>query len=121
MLRADEDALVCDLAETYRIFNYRALQPKQVAVLACGLRNNARIKMLLADVKVPLETMMMAAIVDRLSMLLYCQTKDAQRGTNRPESIVERLTQGQKETEEIEAYKSPEEFAEAFAAITGGA
>lgn len=33
MIRADEDALVCDLAETYHIYNYRQLPARQVAVL----------------------------------------------------------------------------------------
>ncbi len=43
MLAADEDALVCDLAETYGLLDYRAHGARLVATLAVGLRPYARI------------------------------------------------------------------------------
>lgn len=45
MIAKDEDALICDLAETYRIFDYRSLPLKTVATFSVGLRENSRIKM----------------------------------------------------------------------------
>ena len=32
MIKTDEDALICDLAETYRIYDYKQLPAYQVAV-----------------------------------------------------------------------------------------
>lgn len=43
MLAADRDALICDLAETYRVLDYRALPVELLATLAAGLRPDARI------------------------------------------------------------------------------
>ena len=44
MLRVDRCALICDLAETYHIYDYRSLPATRVATFAVGLRNNSRIK-----------------------------------------------------------------------------
>jgi len=43
MIATDEDALVCDLAETYHVLDYRMLPLKTAAALASGLRSDARI------------------------------------------------------------------------------
>lgn len=43
MYAADRDALLCDLAETYGVYDFRALPVATVAVLACGLRADSRI------------------------------------------------------------------------------
>lgn len=43
MILTDEDALICDLAETYHVLDYRALPLKTAAALASGLRADARI------------------------------------------------------------------------------
>ena len=40
MMALDEDALVCDLAETYHIFDMYELPCLKVATLAKGLRVN---------------------------------------------------------------------------------
>ena len=38
MLNTDSDALECDLAETYHIYNYKELPLKKVALFSVGLR-----------------------------------------------------------------------------------
>ena len=76
MIAADEDALICDLAETYGIFNMEGLPVELVAVLSCGLRDNSRIKMIMADMTVDPETLLSAATVDRLTTLIWQRTKD---------------------------------------------
>lgn len=43
MLTLDENALICDLAETYQIYDYRSLPVFTVAALSAGLRDNSRI------------------------------------------------------------------------------
>lgn len=111
MIKIDEAALICDLAETYQIYDYRRLPPTMVAVFSCGLGPESRIKMKLSGQKVPLDTLLMAGINDRLSLLLWAKTKDGQKGKNRPESLVDALT-GEKQikTDEIVSFDSGEEF-----------
>jgi hypothetical protein len=80
MIELDEDALICDLAETYHIFDYKSLPPKTVATLAAGLRDESRIKLRAAGVPVALETIILAAIADRIDSLRYGFFKDVERG-----------------------------------------
>ena len=91
MINLDEDALICDLAETYHILNYKELSPSLVATLSCGLSNDSRIKRKIADRKLTLEETLTAAMLDKLSQILWTRTKDAQHGRNRPKSILDAL------------------------------
>lgn len=91
MIAADEDALICDLAETYQIFEYRALPVKLLATLAVGLRPNSRIKQSLSGVGVSAEEMLLAGIADRIGHLNWMMSEDGQKGTNKPQSILDIL------------------------------
>lgn len=111
MIRQDEDALICDLAETYRIYDYRQLPLLQVAVFAYGLRDDSRIKKIISNQVVSLDTLLFASMVDRLSLSLWLQTKDGQKGTNRPNSIVDHLTKKEeKDEKDYLVFKSGEDF-----------
>jgi phage protein len=126
MINLDEDALVCDLAETYQIYDYKQLPLNQVAVFAYGLRDDSRIKQMMSNQIVPLETTLLASIVDRLSLSLWLQTKDGQKGVNRPASIAEMLTQNNKEERDerdylvFESGEDFENYRKALLAKTGG-
>lgn len=126
MINLDEDALACDLAETYQIYEYKQLPLKQVAVFAYGLRDDSRIKQIMSDQIVPLETTLLASIVDRLSLSLWLQTKDGQKGVNRPTSIAEMLTKNNKEESDerdylvFESGEDFENYRKALLAKTGG-
>ena len=41
MIATDEDALICDFAETYHIYDYRSLDVEYAATLAYGLRDDS--------------------------------------------------------------------------------
>ncbi|WP_173252922.1 MULTISPECIES: DUF5361 domain-containing protein [unclassified Streptococcus] len=126
MMNLDEDALICDLAETYQIYDYKQLPLNQVAVFAYGLRDDSRIKQFMSDQIVPLETTLLASIVDRLSLSLWLQTKDGQKGVNRPASIAEMLTKNHKEESDerdylvFESGEDFENYRKALLAKTGG-
>ena len=45
MLAKDRDALICDMAESYGVFDRWALPVTLLATLAAGLRDNSRIMM----------------------------------------------------------------------------
>lgn len=78
MINIDEDALICDLAETYQIFDYRSLPLRLVATLSAGLRDNSRIKLRLAEMPADLETVILATIADNLTVLRLGFGKDKQ-------------------------------------------
>lgn len=126
MISIDEDALICDLAETYQIYDYKQLPLNQVAVFAYGLRDDSRIKQMISDQIVPLEITLLANIVDRLSISLWLQTKDGQKGVNRPASIAEMLTKNNKEESDerdylvFESGEDFENYRKALLAKTGG-
>nr|DAS93647.1 MAG TPA: protein of unknown function (DUF5361) [Caudoviricetes sp.] len=113
MIQTDEDALICDLAETYGIFDYRQLPADQVAVFAFGLRDDARIKLAMTNSKVPFETFLLAGVLDRLSALVWFKTTDGQKGINKPVMVAQELTGKTKAKENKEMiFDSGEDFEE---------
>lgn len=91
MINLDEDALICDFAETYNIYNIRELPATYAGVLACGLRENSRIKMKMSEQIVDMNTLLLATIADRVQVLVWQNTEDGQKGRNIPESITQKL------------------------------
>ena len=100
MLSTDEDAVICDLAETYQIYNYKDMPPDKVAIFCNGLRDDSRIKLKMADQKVKL---------DKLSLLVWTKTKDGQKGRNKPKSLVDSINKHVKVKEEL-VFTTGEEF-----------
>lgn len=88
MIKVDEHALICDLAETYNIYDYKQLPLTTVAVFAYGLRNDSRIKMKLNGMSDVNDTLLLAKISDSLSTLVWHNTEDGHKGNNPPQKIV---------------------------------
>lgn len=113
MMRKNRDALECDLAETYNIYDMRALPARRVALFAVGLRDNSRIKMLLADSKFTFSEILLINIYDALNLELWTKTKDATKGKNKPESLYKKLMgindQTKKESKNM-TFDSAEEY-----------
>ena len=76
MLNLDKDALLCDLAETYHIYDYKSLPCRMVATFSCGLRENSRIKMKMAGIDPIPEQILMAAIADGTRTTAWLQSED---------------------------------------------
>lgn len=119
MIATDENALVCDLAETYHIYDYKSLPLSKVAIFSCGLRDNSRIKMKLSDMRCSLDSMLLAVIADRLSFLAWTKTVDSQKGMNRPVSILDLLT-GEEKEKDVVGFDDGNEFMEAWKKIVEG-
>lgn len=117
MIKTDEDALICDLAETYHIYDWRKLPVRFVAKLAYGLPSNSRIKRIINGQKDINDTMLLAIIADGVRWLRWSKTEDASKNRNMPESIFERLT-GEEKSDT--GFNSAEEFEAARAKILGG-
>lgn len=114
MIKLDEDALICDLAETYHIYDYRSLPVKLVATLSAGLRDNSRIKLKAIGSPVDLETIMLAAVADNLSMIRAGFSKD---GRSKPYLFTEAI-QGEKKPK-VKGFKNAADFEAALKRIRG--
>ena len=69
MIATDEDALLCDLAETYGIFDLNALPVETLAALSFGLRENSRIKRKMAGAPEVDEMELLSVIADNLTLI----------------------------------------------------
>lgn len=115
MIKLDENALICDLAETYQVFDYRSLPVHLVAALSAGLRDNSRIKLKIADSKVSLETVILATIADNLTVLRMSMDK---RNKGKPFLFTEAIFSENKK-QKVRGFKSAQEFEAALSRIRG--
>lgn len=102
------------------MLDYKALPVHLTAALFAGLKADSRIKMRLSGTTVPLDLVLSAAAVDRLSLLVWAQSKDAEKGRNRPESLVSELLGEGKRGGDICAFSSGDEFEAARKKMTEG-
>lgn len=119
MVAIDEDALTCDLWETYQVTDWRALPLKTAAVLASGLSGDSRIKKAIS--KAPaydLSDILLAVIADGVKLLAWMQTRDGQKGRNRPASITSKMTEVEK-PKEYKTFDTAEAFEAARARALG--
>ena len=114
MIELDEDALICDLAETYHIFDYRSLPVKLAATLSAGLRDDSRIKLKAAESAVGLETIILAVIADNLTLLRASMGKDKAKPFLFTDAI-----NSEKKKEKAKGFKTVEEFEAALKRIRG--
>lgn len=107
MIKTDKNALMCDFAEVYHIYDYTALRPMQAAIFAAGLPEDSRIKRKMSGQKQTAQVLLLSCIADSLRTLVWFQTKDGQRGINRPPSILSEIMD---EKEEYSAFDSIEAY-----------
>lgn len=119
MIALDKDALICDMAETYHIYNMEQLPVEYVAILACGLRENSRIKLKAAGLKTDISTMLLAHICDNTAINAYLKTKDAQHNRNRPKSMVKAFQAEYDPQEHARTFESGEAFLAEWRRLNG--
>lgn len=100
--------MICDLAEYYHIYDYKKLPPSYLSILVAGLREDSRVYVKIADSKMTTEKMLLSGILDRLSLLVYANTKDAIKGVNKPHLILDSLNE-----ERYREYRSGDDFMKA--------
>lgn len=108
--------MICDLAETYNIYDYRRVPVSLLGTLVAGLGDNARIRKEINKVRGNTDTILLARILDAVNLLLWLHTKDAEKGKNRPEEIASEFLYKEESKEKpkamsIEAY---EKFRQSF-------
>lgn len=109
MIKTDKDALRCDLMETYGIFDYRKLPPKEVAIFSIGLREDSRIKMAINKSKLDSIQTLLVHMLDSMNMLVWLNSSDGAKGANRPKSIYDKLMNHGTDKENL-SFESAEDF-----------
>lgn len=79
--------MICDLAEFYNIYDYKSFSVEYIATLCIGFPSNARtIKKINNGYST--EELLLANIVDRLSLIWWSKTEDGQNNVNRPKLLI---------------------------------
>jgi len=92
MLATDEDAVICDFAETYHVLDIEALDLKLAATLAAGLAPDSRIMRKMSGAPLPVSVMLQASCADSLAFLAWANSQNGVEGVNRPQSLLAALT-----------------------------
>lgn len=113
MLATDEDALLCDFAETYGVYDLEALPVEKLAVLSFGLRDDSRIKLKMAGAKMSIERSLLAGCFDILNWIRWSMTEDGRNGINHPKRACDILsgkhTDNEQDTKAV-LFDTPEDF-----------
>ncbi len=120
--KAGEDALMADFLEYYHCAEWRAFPIETSAALAFHLPAESRVKRALAGRTWSMETLLLAAVADRLSNLIWMLSEDGAKGRNRPESIYAALSGEKKEKEagkdDLQKFASGDEFMKRWKELT---
>lgn len=87
MLAMDKNAVICDLAETYQIYDYRRVPGRLLGILVAGLGENTRIGKKINGVRGTVTEVLLAQILDGVRFLCWAKTEDGQKGRHRPKSV----------------------------------
>ena len=121
MINVDEETLICDFAETYRIYNYKSLPLQMVETFACGLRPDSRIGMRISDSKLTTDQTLLALVADNTRAIAWLNSSDGAKGINRPKSIVDALAREKKTADStMETFETGQDFDDEWRRLTGG-
>ena len=118
----DEDALICDFAETYRIYDWRSLPGRLAATLAAGLRQTSRIRMKAEGVAANIDTSMLALLHDDIAALTYYLIKSKTRKhVSKPISLAEKVIHGDRKQakEDYKGYEDSNDYLKAWERLSG--
>lgn len=80
--------MICDLAETYQIFDYRRVPGRLLGTLVAGLGANSRVKKRIFGIHDELpDVLLLTRILDGIEILKWWKTKDGAKGKNPPEML----------------------------------
>ncbi len=107
------------MAQVYHIFDYKSMSAFFIAELVAGLSADSRVKKAISGQKIDTYTALLACILDGINTLVWQNTKDAQKGRNRPQSVYIALNQ-RKEKELLRGFRSSAEFEEYRSSLLNG-
>lgn len=100
--------MICDFAEYYHILDYKSLRPSVCATLAAGLREGSRVVMKATNNKLNATELLLARIADNLSVLIWQNTEDGQKGKNFPKSIIDEINRDH--SMDVKGFESGSDF-----------
>jgi hypothetical protein len=95
----------------------QALGLRKAAALAYGLPEESRVKRRMHGTRWDVKTQLLAILADRIGLLAWSMTKDAQKKRNKPKSLLEILLGEPVKKTDVVSFDSPEAFERARAAI----
>lgn len=110
--------MVCDLAETYGVFDYRSLPAKLLGTLAAGLQEESRSKRNLSGQNATRLEMLVAAAVDGLNRVTWLLSSVCPKEGEPPRSVLDSIL-NVAEAEEEDAAMTPDEYEKEWERITG--
>ena len=112
MISVDRTAWICDLAETYHLYDWRSLPLSTVAALSAGLRDNSRIKKKIRGDGLPDTDNLLGQILD---MLIYFAWSAGGYGDiDKAPSIFGDYAEERETAGNVAKYSSAEEFESAW-------
>ena len=111
-MKEHEDALVCDLAEYYGIYDYRQFSLRYIATLAVGLRADSRVKGYINGIEQPPVGITLVQMLDAIQYFAYAMAG----GKEAPKSALNAYLTAKKTTD---GYDTGEDFENAREAILG--
>lgn len=113
MMEIDRNALICDMAETYNVYDLRSLPVGTIAAMAAGLRETSRIKTIQRQGVIFDTNILLAKIHDLLNEFIWSLGKygeDAERPV-RLENAIYGIVE--EKMSEVKGFMSAEDYEEA--------
>lgn len=106
LISTSETELICDFAEFYHVYDWRALPLKTAGALAAGLGENSRCGRKDAGYIVSTDTILAAMLIDRLTDIGICL------GVYKPKDVpkITPLFIKPEKTEHKSGFKTPEDY-----------
>lgn len=102
-----EEELICDLAETYGIYDWKQMPQTYISILTAGLRDESRVKMKLSGQRLTTDQGFLVVLIDQLNWVLWQRSG---KKSGKPKSLYKQLTEPQKPKEDLAKFSSEEDF-----------
>lgn len=95
------------MAETYGIYDYKAMKPSLIATLAVGLPESSRIMRKYSGVNLTLDQMLLALIADSINNLIYGLSR---KKGKKPQGILEKLMNKDKKKDDLMSFRTADDY-----------
>lgn len=96
------------MAETYGIYDYKAMKPSLIATLTIGLPESSRVMRKYSGVNLTLDQMLLALLVDDLNNLMYGLSR---KKGKKPQSIAKQLlNKDKKDKDELMSFRTADDY-----------
>lgn len=114
MRAVHEDALICDFAQYYHIYDLDSVDVRTAATLACGLPADSRTLKEKTGKNIGLDIILQASILDTARSIEYAVFQShTKKKLQRPQPVLKKLLGTEKEDskkDEVRGFRTAEEF-----------